>query len=151
LLLLALCFAGVFVQQSRADITLVTDARSITASAQGYVIVPTYESRTDGPYTKTPSVPFDNFNQTVSASVYGTIATAAQGSSISVQSPTTYFLASGSVVGGPWGYPETLVSSVSAVSTYRIRFLLNADYDYSAQFKLENQRGGQEGCGITTG
>ena len=157
LFFVALWFAGSFAQQGRANVVPLTDERSITAAASGYVIVPTLDSRSDGPYTQTPSVPFGSFNQSVSANVFnnGASSSASQVSSISVQSPTTSFLASGSAAGHPCCYPnETFVSSVTSSSIYRFSFRLDADYDYLAAFDLFNQArwsGGAGGYGVEVG
>jgi hypothetical protein len=138
LLFAGLFFASGFVYQVTANVILLTDGRSITAYSQGYVIVPTLETRTDGPRTRTPPVAFGTFPfTTVSANVFGGASSSAnQASLISAQSHTTLFYASGGASGLISGGPETLVSSVQSSSIYRLGFALDAAYQYETVFTL---------------
>jgi hypothetical protein len=130
-------FASGFAYQLTAAVIRLTDERSITAYAEGYVIQP-FEIRTAGPYTQTPEVPFGYFGTSVGVSVFNSsVSEAYQGSSISVQSHTTWLYASGfarNSLRAP--VPETLVTSTYSSSIYRLGFTLDAEYDYQTTFTL---------------
>jgi hypothetical protein len=139
--------AGSFAYQVTANVIPLTDERSLTAYAHGYVIVPAYEARTDGPYAQTPSVAFGTFDPaTVSASVFDGRAgsSADQNSWISVQSQTTWLYALGDAHTAAGGGETTFVGSAQGSSICRLGFMLDANYSYQAAFTLNATFGASE-------